>query len=206
MRNLELGFKGLVRDANLTYEINLYDLRYKDIQSGLVTSSGVAAFASLGTAQIQGIDVALQWRPVRGLTLGFSGDLNNSKYVSVNPAVARGIGTSVAVGNRLLNQPRWTARVDIGYTTSISSDTKLYFNGSGAFSDNRLNQFGDLTAKTAIFDANLGIQRGMYEFEVYGQNLSNERGPWFIRQLNNPALIGPPTPRTVGLRVRLHYK
>ncbi|AEG50235.1 TonB-dependent receptor [Sphingobium chlorophenolicum L-1] len=204
MRNLELGFKGMLRDANLSYEINLYDLRYQDIQSGLVTSAGVSAFASLGTAKIQGVDLALQWQPVSGLTLGISGDLNHSEYTSVNPAVARGIGPTVAVGKRILNQPRWTARADIGYTTSIGSDTNLHLNASGSFSDNRLNQFGDLTAKTAIFDGNIGIRRGPYEVEIYGQNLTNERGPWFIRQSANPSLIGPPTPRTIGLRVRLH--
>lgn len=205
MRNLELGLKGRLRDARLSYEINIYDLRYKDIQSALVTSSGVAAFASLGTARIRGIDLSLQWEPVVGLTLGVSGDVNNSEYVSVNPAVASGIGPTVAVGNRIINQPRWTARADIGYTTPLGDDLSLYFNGSASFSDNRLNQFGNLTAKTAIVDGNIGLRKGNIEAELYAQNITNERGPWFIRQYN-PDLIGGPTPQTVGLRVRLHYK
>lgn len=206
MRNLELGFKGALRASRVNYELNLYDLRYTDIQSGLVTSIQLAAFASLGNAKIQGIDASLQWQPIDGLTLGVSGDVNKSEYTSVNPIVARGVGPTVAEGKRLLNQPRWTARFDIGYSTAIGNDTTVFTNGSGSFSDNRLNQFGDATAKTAIFDASVGVRKDNVEIEVFGQNLSNERGPWFIRQAANPTLIGGPIPRTIGLRARLHYK
>jgi outer membrane receptor protein involved in Fe transport len=205
MRNFELGLKGRVSNGRISYEVNLYDLQYEDIQSGLVTTSGLAAFASLGTARIQGLDLALQWEPVDGLTFAFAGDVNNAEYESVNPLVAAGVSAGIGEGTRLLNHPRWTARFDVGYETPINAEMSFYTNASASLTDGRINQFGDETEQLAMFDGNIGIRTGAYDFELFGQNLSDEAGPWFIRS-TTPSLVGGPVPRTIGLRARFHYQ
>ena len=115
----------------------------------------------------------------------------------VNPQIVR-------VGGEILNQPRYTFRLDAGYTHRITNDLIFYSNASASFSDSRIgDQYGDRTAKTTIVDANLGVRRGPAEFEFFAQNLTDERGPWFIRQ---QGFVGGPIPRTLGLRVRYHYQ
>ena len=52
MRNLEFGAKAIL-PQHVSAEFNLYDIRYNNIQSGLTTSTGIAAFASLGSAKIR---------------------------------------------------------------------------------------------------------------------------------------------------------
>jgi iron complex outermembrane receptor protein len=202
MKNLELGLKGVVRAARLTYEFNAYRLQYTGIQSGLTTSIGLAAHASLGDATVRGIDFSLQWAPLKGLNLGLSGDRNWSRYEDVNPLVARSIGTVVKKGAPLLNTPKYTARLDIGYSMPLANAWALYTNASASRSASRLNQFGLATEEFNLFDANLGLRSARYEAEIYGQNLGDARGPWYIRM---PGFIAGPTPRTVGLRARYHF-
>lgn len=202
VRNLEVGIKGSLRQARVSYEANLYKLQYNGLQSGLTTSSGIAAFASLGNATVKGIDLALQWAPVRGLNLGFAGDINKAEYDDVNPLVARGIGSVVYPGGRLLNTPRFTGRVDATYVRPVNDVWTAYVNGSVSRSGSRLNQFGAQTSIFNLVDANVGIRSKAYELELYGQNLSDARGPWFIRQ---PGQVGGPVPRTIGIRGRYHF-
>ncbi|WP_449405817.1 TonB-dependent receptor [Massilia phosphatilytica] len=202
VRNLEIGVKGNLRAARVTYETNLYKLQYNGLQTGLTTSTGIAAFASLGNATVKGIDVAVQWAPLRGLNLGLSGDINRAEYNDVNPLVARGIGTVVYSGARLLNTPRFTARLDANYSRPVNDVWTAYVNGSIARSGSRINQFGNETEIFNLVDANIGLRSKTYEIELYGQNLSDARGPWFIRQ---PGIIGGPVPRTIGIRGRYHF-
>lgn len=205
MRNLELGLKGRLRALGMTFETNLYDLRYTDIQTGLTTSIQLAAFAPIGDAKIQGLDMSVQWMPIAGLTLSASGDVNKARYTYVNPAVSAGAGVSrlVAKGERLLNHPAWTARFDVGYVKPINDNYRIYANTSLALSDSRIgNQAGIKTAKTSLVDATVGVRHGDYDVELFGQNLTDERGPWFVRSAGQ---VGGPVPRTIGVRVRANF-
>ncbi|WP_371765599.1 TonB-dependent receptor [Massilia sp.] len=202
VRNLEVGIKGSLRQARVSYEANLYKLQYNGLQSGIVTSISVSAFASLGNATVKGIDLALQWAPIRGLNIGFAGDLNRAEYNDVNPLVARGIGAGVYPGARLLNTPRFTARLDATYSLPVNEVWTAYANGAVSRSGSRINQFGDQTEIFNLVDGSVGLRSKAYEIELYAQNLSDARGPWFIRQAG---LIGGPVPRTIGLRGRYHF-
>ncbi len=201
VRNYELGWKGYVRSARLRYDLSLYSLTYDGLQTGLTTSSGIAAFASLGQGQIRGIDLSLDWQPIKGLTLGFSGDLNDSKYVSVDPQVAALLG-GIAPGKQLLNTPSYTLRFDVGYTGEIARNLTLYTNASASPTGSRTNQANQKTPEFTLVDAMVGLRRGPYSLELFGQNLTDERGPWFIRP---PAFVAGPLPRTIGLRFRASF-
>lgn len=202
MKNLEVGIKGALRGARLTYEINAYRLLYTNIQSGLATSIGLSANATLGDATMKGLDFSLQWEPLKGLSLGLSGDRNWSTYDRVNPLVAQGIGAVVRDGGQLINTPKYTARFDIGYTTPLNAAWAFYSNASASRIASRLNQGGASTAEFNLFDGNIGLRGARYETEIYGQNLGDAHGPWSIRR---PGFIAGPTPRTVGVRVRYHF-
>lgn len=201
VRNFEVGFKGVAREARLSYDLSLYHLKYDGLQSGLTTSGGIAAFASLGEGTIKGIDLSLNWRPIEGLTLGFSGDINDAKYDKVDPSVAFLLG-GISPGQRLINTPKYTLRFDVGYTTEISPGLILYTNASASPQAARSNQAGQKTPEFTMVDATIGLQKGPYSLELFGQNLTDQRGPWFIRP---PAFVGGPIPRTLGLRVRASF-
>ncbi len=203
----ELGIKGRLAAFNLDYATSVYWLAYKNFQTGVQTPQ-VAAFANLGTARTEGIDLELHWYPIEGLTLGFTGNINRSVYGQVDPSVAAASGGTFIArpGGQMLNTPGYSARFDVGYETSIGDGYTLYSNAAAIPTAKRINQYGVYSAAFTLFNASLGVRYGKYDVELFGENLSDERGPYYIRVLNSPKTmeVGP-NPRTIGIRAGLNF-
>jgi outer membrane receptor protein involved in Fe transport len=208
----ELGFKGRLASLNMDYSADVYWLTYKNFQTGVQTPT-VSAFANLGTARTEGFDLQLNWYPLEGLTLGFTGNINRSVYGQVDPTVANySGGTYIAkAGGQMLNTPGYSARFDAGYETDIGDGYKLHTNAAAIPMAKRKNQFGALTNAFTLFNASVGVSFGKYNVELFGDNLSDARGPYYLRTDSNPALASPkvmevgPNPRTIGIRASANF-
>jgi iron complex outermembrane recepter protein len=209
----ELGIKGRLASLNIDYATSVYWLAYKNFQVGVQTPT-VAAFANLGTARTEGVDLELHWYPIDGLTLGFTGNLNRSVYGQVDPSVASAAGGAFIAhpGGQMLNTPGYSARFDIGYETDLGDGYKLHTNAAAIPTAKRINQLGVYSAAFTLFNAGIGVSYGKYDIELFGENLSDERGPYYIRALSptTPHGTGPkdmlvgPNPRTIGIRASLN--
>ena len=213
----ELGIKGRLASLNMDYSTSVYWLAYKNFQVGVQTPT-VAAFANLGTARTEGVDLELHWYPLDGLSVGFTGNINRSVYGKVDPSVATYAGGSViAPGKQMLNTPGYSARFDIGYQTDFGNGYTFHTNASAVPMAKRINQLSVYSAAFTLFDASVGVSVGKYDITLFGENLSDERGPYYIRALSasNPPpgyppgtgpknmLVGP-NPRTIGIRASLN--
>jgi outer membrane receptor protein involved in Fe transport len=64
-------------------------------------------------------------------------------------------------------------------------------------------QANGLTAKPYdLVSLTIGVRHGMWELAFVGDNLTDERGPTFLGT-NGPLSGSGPTPRTLGLRLRV---
>lgn len=196
--NYEVGVRGDLFERALQYSVSGYDLTYKNFQAGVTTSTGLSAFANLGEAKTDGIDLELHWKPLVGLTLGFVGNLNYSRYGQVNPTIAGEVSDFVHDGSRLLNTPNYSARFDVNYVRELDDRMNLITRASATPMASRLNQYGQDSAAFTLFSAGLGIQTAGYEIELFGDNLTDRRGPTYIRTSN---LLAGPVPRTIGIRL-----
>jgi outer membrane receptor protein involved in Fe transport len=206
LRNIEVGTKAVVADGRLSVAASVYDIRYTNLQSAFNTSIGLAAFANLGDAKTQGVDVDLTWNtPIEGLNLSLIGNVNKAEFTNVAPAFAKANVRTVN-GSRLYTTPPHNWRVDLGYERGIAgSSWKLFANGSAALTGDARNQDPtvNLLAAYSLYNASVGLRNDTYEIRLYGENLSDYRGP---TAANGPTLLAGPYPRTVGmgLRVRLN--
>ncbi len=208
----ELGIKGRLTGFNLDYSANVYWLAYKNFQTGVQTPT-VAAFANLGTARTEGIDLQLNWYPLQGLTLGFTGNINRSVYGQVDPSVAAASGgTYIAKpGGQMLNTPGYSARFDAGYETEIGNGYTFHTNAAAVPMAKRINQFGKYSHAFTLFNLTAGVSFDKYNIELFGENLSDERGPYYVRTDTDPALASPkvmqvgPNPRTIGIRAVANF-
>lgn len=207
----ELGIKGRLADFNIDYAANIYWLAYKNFQTGVQTPT-VAAFANLGTARTQGFDLQLNWYPVDGLTLGFTGNINRAAYGQVDPQVANySGGTVIAPGKQMLNTPNYSARFDAAYETEIGGGYKLHTNAAAIPMANRKNQFNEHTSAFTLFNASIGVSYDRYNVELFAENISDERGPYYVRTAADPAVASPkvmevgPNPRTIGVRLSANF-
>lgn len=202
LRNLEVGTKGSMFGGALSLAISLYDIKYTNIQSAFNTSIGLSAFANLGDGKAQGIDVEATWRtPLKGLTLTAIGNVNDSKFTDVISAFASA-DPRIANGSRLLNTPTHNFRLDASYERKIG-DIELFATGSATAVGR--SRVGDATVDTIdpyeLYQASIGVRFDRYEVRLFGDNLSDLRGP---TAANGPTLLAGPRPRTIGVTFRVN--
>jgi iron complex outermembrane recepter protein len=204
----EVGFKGRLSDINVDYALSGYWLTYKNYQTGVNTTTGISAFANLGTARTEGFDLELHWYPLDGLTLGFTGNINRSVYGEIDPSVAAlsSSGFDVKKGGQLLNTPGYTARFDIGYERDIGDGYTLYTNAAAIPTAKRINQYGVYSATYTLYNTAIGVRYGRYDVQLFGENLADARGPFYIRAVDSPkAMVVGPNPRTIGIRLGVNF-
>jgi outer membrane receptor protein involved in Fe transport len=204
LRNLEVGVKGALFGRRLRVAASVYDIKYKNFQSAFNTSIGLSAFANLGDAKTQGIDLEASWdTPLKGLNLNLVSNINTSKFTNVNPAFA-GANPRVADGQRLLNTPPYNVRLDVNYETDLGGSHRLFANIHGSAIGRARN--GDATVDVIrpyqLYGANVGVKFDRSEVRLFVDNLSDERGP---TAANGPTLLAGPRPRTIGIGFRTHF-
>lgn len=205
LRNLEVGVKAILADGTVRFAASVYNIKYTGFQSAFNTSIGLAAFATLGDASTTGLDVDVTWQtPVRGLALSVIGNVNNAEFENVVPAFASAIPRA-ADGERLFNTPPYNWRLDATYERELN-DSGLKLTAAASASRNGKAKVQDATVGTldaySLFNASVGLKRGAYEVTLFGQNLSDERGP---TAANGPTLLAGPFPRTIGVRLRAAF-
>ncbi|MFC3096525.1 TonB-dependent receptor [Alteraurantiacibacter palmitatis] len=201
-RNYEFGLKWRSLDDALVAGLNLYRLKYTNLQTSVTGGiEGVNGFANFGDATTQGIDLELRWNtPLDGLNLGFVGNINDSEYDTVN-AVIGGNQPLLQPGSRLLNTLANNFRVDANYNAQISRDLDFFSNVALSHSGNRLQANGITARSYNLVSLTAGVRRGSWELALIGNNLFDERGPTFVGTAG-PLSGSGPTPRTIGLRLR----
>ena len=202
LRNIEVGAKGSLADNRLQLAVSAYDIRYTNLQSAFNTSSGLAAFANLGDAKTEGVDIDLSWRtPLKGLTASLIGNVNTSEFTDVVAAFAAANPGS-GNGQRLYNTPPHNWRLDLNYETGIGgAGWKLYANASGTRNGPSRNASPGISyvSSYSLYRASVGLRNGRYDWQLYGDNLGDFRGP---TQANATFFLAGPLPRTIGLQLR----
>lgn len=201
LTNYEAGMKARLFDGAINVGLNLYRIDFKDLQFGL-TPSGIASFANVGTARTTGVDAEIRWRtPVRGLEIGGIANVNDSAFQRILPVVSAAL-PNVSDGARLSNTAKYNYRLDASFDRAVGADLRLIANASAARTGDRLMYDGFRVPAFSLYNASIGVRRGPVELALFGENLSDQRGPSFVR---DSLLRAGPFPRTVGLRLRANY-
>lgn len=202
-KNYEVGLKWRGFDDTLNIGLNLYQTEYTDMQTntpgGIV---GVNGFSNFGDATSQGLDFEARWAtPLDGLSVGIVGNINDTNYDSVNPAVQAALPL-FRPGSRVVNTIESNYRIDASYARDITENIEGFGNVGYSRSGNRLQSSGRIADPYSGVNFTLGGRTDDYEISLFGTNLTDERGPTFIGNAGPPAGAGP-TPRTLGIRLRV---
>jgi len=205
LRNIELGTKATLANGKVRVATSVYDIRYTNLQSAFNTSIGLAAFANLGGAKTQGLDLDVTWAtPLDGLDVSLIGNFNKAEFTDVIPAFAAANPRN-GNGARLFNTPPHNWRLGFNYERALGAGWHMFSNFSAALNGSARIQDPtvDSVSGYTLYDASVGARKGLYEFRLYGENLSDERGP---TAANGPTLLAGPYPRTIGVGVRVRIE
>lgn len=199
LTNYEAGLKARAFDGALRLGVNVYHIKYKGVQSSVVSSTGVGGFAVLGNAHSTGVDLDVTWKtPLPGLTLSAVANFSSNKFDDVNPLITAQ-RPLIARGQRLTNTADSNFRLDASYTAPLGDDWQLLANANYAQTGSRPT-IADRTANSYnLIGASLGLRHGDYEVTLFGTNLGDERGPF---DFFPPVYVSGPIPRTIGVRLR----
>ena len=202
-KNYEAGLKWRIFDDTLNIGLNLYQTEYKDMQTNTPGGiTGVNGFSNFGDATSKGLDFEVRWiTPLDGLSVGIVGNVNDTNYDTVNPAVQAALPL-FRPGSRVVNTIESNYRIDASYARDITADIEGFGNIGYSRNGDRLQSNGRIADPYSGANFTLGMRTDNYELSLFGTNLTDERGPTFVGNAGVPAGAGP-TPRTLGVRLRV---
>jgi iron complex outermembrane receptor protein len=215
--NYELGAKGDFVDHILTVDASAYYIDWKDIQLNLVNPvTQFTYFGNGGTAKSQGLELSVETRPARGLTIAANASLNDAELTQNLPVSAAAIGSA---GDRLPYSSRFSGNLSLNQDIGLANESTLFFGGSIAYVGAREGEFVSTSAPSgtlrfslpAYAQVNLsaGARRNSWTANLFVNNVGDKRGvlqetaPWGA--VGGGSSVIYIQPRTVGASIAKRF-
>ncbi len=218
--NYEVGYKASFPNHHLSLATSAYYYRYDNIQSLVAVDEAYKTQAT--NQQAYGLDVDLQWRPVRALELGVSAGYIDSTYRGDN-SIHTDFG-DYAVGGEPSGEPKLSYTANLAYTWSNVLDGNVRFTLSHAYRGRaRCNSASaalgrcDVSVNVPIeaaqqqTDARLdwNATSGGWGVGMYVNNVFDKRYVTYVDYITLTALGTPyayiSAPRLWGAELRVHF-
>lgn len=196
----ELGAKWKLGDTGVSVDVAGYYTDWSNVQVPFATGS-LPATVNGADAEIYGIDLGINWRVAKGLTLQAAGNINSSTFSRVLPSLSARLATA-QVGTQLPGVPKGNFIVSADYSTQLSNDVSLNLFGSYSYRDRQSDLgSGQFSGNLDQLALRAGLGYKSWRLEVFGDNLTNERGP-AVATVNSFQLV---YPRRIGLQLSAKY-
>jgi iron complex outermembrane recepter protein len=212
--NVELGVRSTQLDGALSLDVALYHVNWKDIQLlELVDAFGVNGNG--GTARTQGLEWTVEYSPLHGLKLEWTGAYTEAKLTSPAP------GLYANSGDPLPWAPKWGTSLDGEYDWALFGDFKAFAGATWSYVGARSSDFASAPpVAPSVFPGQivlpsynttavrLGVDKGQYRFTVFGKNLTDARGITDYESVPGGSPYSTVTviqPRTVGATLSVKF-
>lgn len=210
----EVGAKGNLADGALSYDVAVYHINWKDLQvfrSFMGVSVGGNADSDV-TAN--GVEAALNWRPVDALTLNATAAYAISELDEDDPSIGG------LEGEQLPGIPKWTFSLSGNYRFPLGQSVEGFVGGGVSFMDKRKSSFNGGASDGVVIapsnpnytadsyttaDLRVGATFEHYEISLYATNLFNE---YAYQRATTNSFEGTATilrPRTIGAVISVDF-
>jgi outer membrane receptor protein involved in Fe transport len=204
--NLELGWKTTLLDDTLRFNASIYQIDWDGLQVGITdfAISVITFTTNAADAEIDGFEGDLTWLATDNLTLGAAWSFNSTEMIRVPPNVSDIVGP----GSELALAPEVQFNISGRYEWEIGDKTAhaqlIFAHTDEQFSSivvaNRFEQDSYDTLDGAI-----GVTTDNWSFELFAENMTDERAQLFINSLDTDLRITTNRPRTIGVRFSYDY-
>ncbi|MEP7244831.1 MAG: TonB-dependent receptor [Gammaproteobacteria bacterium] len=203
--NYEIGAKGVLPDARLSFDASVFYTDYKDmIRRGLLIVGGIFEniAANIGTVHIKGVEVGMGWRATDQLSLSASGAYYDTEIVKLNAG-----SSPNEVGDESDYVPKVSYTLAGDYSFPLSGNANgfvhvdLNHRDPVKYTDRFMYYPGFTTQESESFSllgARIGARWGQTSVELFGNNLTNQNksmDPFTLWQQANRT-----KPRTIGIK------
>jgi outer membrane receptor protein involved in Fe transport len=208
LTSYELGMKTGGGPADkFSLDLSAYYLDWEDVQLFLVVNN-FGINGNGGTAVSKGFELAASLFPTAGLALSLNGAYTDAELTEDTDPVVGGED-----GDPLPYVPDWSLALNADYEWTVKGGSRAYVGGSLGYTGDRTVEFDSRAPDGSIrqldgfvtLHLRAGVYAGRWSIELYGKNLTNERGVTSIGAagfLPGDALpLGWIRPRTIGVSV-----
>ena len=193
-KNITVGYKSQLLDRKLTFNVDLYQDKYVDFQTGYFNSK-ILQFVGENAASMttRGVEIETAYRASQDLSLAASLAYVDAKYDNYCSVLAAGFGVpdctsptgsagGQVAGQSLSNVPKLTSTISVNYASDALAGYRLTSSANYYYRTNmRIRSYDPLTETPSygVFGANLGLSpnSGAWKVSLYGRNLFNKRAP-----------------------------
>lgn len=211
LTSYELGLKTTSANGLFALDVAIYQQDWEDIQL-FTTVNGFGVNANGGTAESTGLEFTASLMPTEGLVLSLNGAYTDSQLTEDGPPELGGLD-----GDPLPYVPDWSIGLLADYEWTLSGGSIAYVGGTIGYTGERTYDFDErdangnlLTLPTyTTLDLRLGLQMDRWNVELYGKNLTDERGITSVGTANTvytgTADLAYIRPMTYGLAVGFDF-
>ncbi|OAN56578.1 TonB-dependent receptor [Sphingobium sp. TCM1] len=213
--NYEAGVKSTLFDNLVTFNLALFQIDWKNIQTAARTADGLFSFiTNAGKARIRGGEADLTVRPLQGLSLTLAAGYSDAKLTEDQSNSALQVtGSTGLKGDRLPNVPKWSASATASYSWPLFADYDGLLRADYAYTGDMANGFGPTTnpyyesyGNYSSVNLRTGIERKDRGIYLFVQNLTNEVGlTGAASGLGYDRLVYSIPPRTIGINTRVSF-
>jgi outer membrane receptor protein involved in Fe transport len=179
--NYELGFKGENESRTVAWDVAAFHIDWEDIQL-LAVVNGLGINTNAGTAESDGVEASLMFRPVDQLKLSLTAAYTDATLTEdADPILVGG-----RAGDHLPYTPKTSYSVSADYDWPLADGRSAYLGASfthlddvpGAFSAAYVVEFDQQRYLPSYdtFDLRAGWDFGKVSVELFGRNLTNDEG------------------------------
>lgn len=201
-QNYELGVKGNVANGAFSYDVSVYHIDWKDIQTSYLPPGGVAYQANGSRAKSQGVELAIETRPLAGMRVTATFSWNDAQLTEDFPVNSQVRGFD---GDQLPFSSELSGSLGIDQDFLLSNDLIASVGASVSYMGDRKGLFQGTPLRQSyesytLVDVRAGVEWGSWAINAFGSNVTDKRGVLGggIGGIN-PAAFVLVQPRTVGL-------
>jgi iron complex outermembrane recepter protein len=198
----ELGSKGRYADNRLSVNAAVYAINWTNIQQTInLPTCGYGFTTNVGDAKIYGSEIELRALAAPSLTLSLNAGTTHA-YISSVSGLGSGI---VAVGESILNVPKYTITPSVDYDVRINDSTTAFARADFAYTG-RSRAYFDSSGLSHLYspgygivNLNFGLTRDKVTVGLYAKNLLNWKGIIQYPSVNSVPEGYTVRPLTIGL-------
>jgi outer membrane receptor protein involved in Fe transport len=180
----EVGVKESLFDrrASISAATFYYDYRNKQIQGfiPLPPFGSVSSEINIPKSRVEGAELQLDVRPMRGMQLSAAGSYVSSKVTQGPPSAADALGNSINItGEAFPNAPSWQFAANARYEFSLSDSMNAFLGSDASYRTATNAAFGnDVLFKMPSYTLT-GVYAGIkapndrWSIQIWGRNIFN---------------------------------
>jgi outer membrane receptor protein involved in Fe transport len=214
----EVGFKGILPDHTFSWDAALFQINWQHVQLGDTDAATQFAYTTNGgQARSRGVELALDWKPYRGLSIDATTTFLDATLTETLPTLVGADSLVGRAGDRLPVSARFSSNLSVQQDFPLAASLTGFVGANWSFVGTRESEFVSSAPGSSprfqlpsysLIDFRAGVNyRSSWHLNVFLRNLTNKEG--VVRADNrNGTSVTTATflqPRTVGFFVAKEF-